>query len=69
MQQHSTYPHRPVVDTEPATWTDRLLRSNVQLEEVNQTGAAEAEAIAVEATVGKSKFSYKFLFTHSPFLS
>ena len=68
--QPTSSQHRrcPVVDTEPAVWTDRHLHSNVQLEEINQTGPAEAEVIAVEATVGKSKFSYKFLFTHLPFL-
>ena len=51
----SQHQRRPVVDTEPATWMNRLLHSNVQLEEINQTGPAEAEAIAVEAIVGKSK--------------
>ena len=65
----SQYQRRPVVDTEPARWTDRLLHSNVQLEEFNQTGPAEAETIAAEATLSKFKFSDKFLFTHSPFLS
>ena len=67
--QDSQYQHRPVVDTEPAMWTYRLLHSNFQSEAFNQTGAAEAEAIAVAATVGESKFSDKFLFAHSPFLS
>ena len=56
------------MDTEPAMWTNWLLHSNVQLEEFNQTGAAEAEAIAVAATVGESKFSDKILFAHSPHL-